>query len=149
VVGAQAEPGPGATIAAADGTRLSVASVGLDVGEPPSQADFDPVAAVLGAAPTEATAELVRLAVRPGVASGVEHGTVTVPLPVERWSGGGRAVSWSTTVIPFTDVGDVDAAYLVTVRRDVDPPRLAVPVPFLSPVWPVATALRGTTEPGA
>jgi hypothetical protein len=149
VVMPQAELGPGARIAAADGTRLYVATVGLGVDEPPSQADLDPVAAVLGPVPPDATADLVRLPVRPGAASGVEHREVTVPLAAERWSGGGPAVSWSATVIPFTDVGDVDAAYVVTVRRDVDPPRLALLAPLLSPVWPVATTLHGTTEPGA
>jgi hypothetical protein len=126
-----------------------VAAVGLGEGEPPSQADLDSVAAVVGDAASDATAALVRLGVPPGAASGVDRGEVSVPLAAERWAGDARAVSWSTTVIPFTDVGDVDAAYAVTVRRDMDPPPVALPAPLVSPIWPVAATLRGSTEPGA
>jgi hypothetical protein len=74
---------------------------------------------------------------------------VEVPLEPVRLPGDRRAGRWAIIGASYDDVGEVDASFTFDVRRDVDPPPLTVEAPFISPPWPFAARLAGSTDPGA
>jgi hypothetical protein len=105
---------------------------------------------VLGAAPdATALATVVRVPVPPGAESGRDGSFATLDLARVTIADGTAASRWMLDVVPLNDWGELGDAERGVVGRDAIGPNLNVVTPFMSPIWPVAAQIQGSTDPGA
>jgi hypothetical protein len=89
-----------------------------------------------------------RIPVPAGAESGRDGSFVRVRLDDVESPDGLPPGRWTMTIVQINDWGEVAGPLRGTIVLDSAGPSLSVETPFMSPVWPFATTIRGRSEPG-
>lgn len=149
VVDREVAVGAVAVLGTREGTRLLVDSMAVE----PDAVAPEPrpgVASLLGRERDAGRAASIdRAPVAPGLVSGQRRAVRSVELPTAIVVEGAKVASWEVAVAALDDRGELVGPVAAQVRLDLEPPALAIEVPDLTPIWPVAARITGTVEPGS
>ena len=89
-----------------------------------------------------------RIPVAAGAESGRDGSFIRLPLDEAKSPDGLPPERWTLTIVQINDWGEVAGPLRSTIVLDASGPTLTVETPFIGPVWPFETTIRGRSEPG-